>query len=161
MNSIFDPDLSGTGHQPLGHDQWATFYNRYRVFKVSYVISMSTQTGYQNTLCLLPSNDSSVFTSTETMCEQPRAMMKQTSGQGDAIQFKGHVIPSRITGVKPSVYKSDDRYQAVFGASPAEQILLHIGHWSSLYGTQDTHSFLNITLVYHTELFDPKPIGSS
>ena len=25
MNSIFDPDFTGVGHQPLGHDQWSAF----------------------------------------------------------------------------------------------------------------------------------------
>ncbi len=30
-NSIFDPDLTGTGHQPLLHDTYALLYERYRV----------------------------------------------------------------------------------------------------------------------------------
>ncbi len=30
-NSIFDPDYSGVGHQPMGHDQWAAIYERYTV----------------------------------------------------------------------------------------------------------------------------------
>ncbi len=29
--SIFDPDFTGVGHQPMGHDQWANLYQRYRV----------------------------------------------------------------------------------------------------------------------------------
>jgi len=31
LNSIFDPDRTGTGHQPYGHDTFQTLYNRYRV----------------------------------------------------------------------------------------------------------------------------------
>lgn len=30
-NSIFDPDFTAGGHQPLGRDQWAVFYNEYVV----------------------------------------------------------------------------------------------------------------------------------
>lgn len=30
-NSIFDPNHTGGGHQPMGRDQWATFYNHYTV----------------------------------------------------------------------------------------------------------------------------------
>lgn len=30
-NSIFDPNLTGTGHQPMGRDQWAELYSRYIV----------------------------------------------------------------------------------------------------------------------------------
>lgn len=30
-NSIFDPDITGVGHQPLARDQWMQFYNEYVV----------------------------------------------------------------------------------------------------------------------------------
>lgn len=30
-NSIFDPDQTGSGHQPMGHDLWANVYNHYCV----------------------------------------------------------------------------------------------------------------------------------
>jgi len=30
-NSIFDPDFTGVGHQPLSHDQYALRYSQYRV----------------------------------------------------------------------------------------------------------------------------------
>lgn len=30
-NSIYDPDLTGVGHQPRYHDQWSNFYERYMV----------------------------------------------------------------------------------------------------------------------------------
>jgi len=30
-NSLFDPDLTGTGHQPYGFDQWKTYYGTYMV----------------------------------------------------------------------------------------------------------------------------------
>lgn len=30
-NSIYDPDSTGVGHQPMGHDQWHHFYESYRV----------------------------------------------------------------------------------------------------------------------------------
>lgn len=30
-NSVFDPNLSGTGHQPMGFDQWSEIYERYTV----------------------------------------------------------------------------------------------------------------------------------
>lgn len=30
-NSCYDPNYTGTGHQPLGFDQWMAFYNHYTV----------------------------------------------------------------------------------------------------------------------------------
>lgn len=31
LNSLYDPDYTGTGHQPLGFDQWASVYDKYYV----------------------------------------------------------------------------------------------------------------------------------
>jgi len=38
LNSIYDFDYSGTGHQPMGHDQLATLYENYRVTGVRWQI---------------------------------------------------------------------------------------------------------------------------
>lgn len=39
MNSIYDPDVTGTGHQPRGRDQWANMYNKYIVRGCRYRVS--------------------------------------------------------------------------------------------------------------------------
>lgn len=33
INSIYDPDLTGAGNQPLGRDTWAAMYNYYKVLE--------------------------------------------------------------------------------------------------------------------------------
>lgn len=38
MNSIYDPDWSGVGHQPLGRDLWTSMYNYYTVLSCEYEI---------------------------------------------------------------------------------------------------------------------------
>jgi len=32
-NGLFDPNITGTGHQPLGFDEWSAIYQKYRVLK--------------------------------------------------------------------------------------------------------------------------------
>jgi len=39
MNSIFDPDYTGGGHQPAFHDRWALLYKHYRVLRCSFHIT--------------------------------------------------------------------------------------------------------------------------
>ena len=39
-NGLYDPDVSGVGHQPLGFDQWMTLYNRYRVYASRIVVNV-------------------------------------------------------------------------------------------------------------------------
>lgn len=44
-NSVFDPDLTGTGHQPMGFDQWVTLYNHYVVVGAKITIQCITDSG--------------------------------------------------------------------------------------------------------------------
>lgn len=45
-NSIFDPDFTGVGHQPMGHDTWATLYEHYTVVGAKITCTFySTTTG--------------------------------------------------------------------------------------------------------------------
>jgi len=161
LNSIYDPDRTGAGHQPYGHDSFQTLYNRYRVFAVSYVISATALTGNQNSICILPNNDSSAFTNHTLMSESPRALTKQVNGNGGPVYFKGRYNLRTITGQTSTQYKSDDRFQSQFGASPTEQIMLHLGNWGSLSGSPTSTTLFNITFVYHVEMFDPKPLIQS
>lgn len=39
MNGLYDPNTGGTGHQPLGYDEWANFYQRYCVTKCSMKVT--------------------------------------------------------------------------------------------------------------------------
>lgn len=41
-NSIFDPDLTAVGHQPLGHDQWLPFYDHYTVIGSKCTVHFTT-----------------------------------------------------------------------------------------------------------------------
>lgn len=40
-NSVYDPNFTVTGHQPLGFDQWAAIYNRYTVLGSKITLSPS------------------------------------------------------------------------------------------------------------------------
>lgn len=51
INSIFDPDLTGTGVQPLGRDTWAAIYDYYKVLETNIqyeVIDLTTRPTVQN-----------------------------------------------------------------------------------------------------------------
>jgi len=41
LNSMYDPNFSGTGHQPQGYDQMASVYGRYTVYKVRLSIRIT------------------------------------------------------------------------------------------------------------------------
>lgn len=44
LNSLFDPDQTGVGHQPLGSDQWASLYDVYTVLGAKITVTFSNRT---------------------------------------------------------------------------------------------------------------------
>jgi hypothetical protein len=43
---MYDPNYTGTGHQPLGFDEMANLYNHYTVLKASICLSVINNSGY-------------------------------------------------------------------------------------------------------------------
>lgn len=64
LNSLYDPDLTGTGHQPYGFDQYAALFNRYKVDKVTVDVIFTTPGGSYDMACLVairpPQNSTSL-----------------------------------------------------------------------------------------------------
>ena len=81
-NSIFDPDYTGVGHQPYGHDTYQQIYNHYRV--ESAVISVSHCTGVNGVLGISLTDDTTVETDYDTVKERKGTVMLPTvSGNGN------------------------------------------------------------------------------
>lgn len=50
-NGMYDPDATGTGHQPLGFDQWMTFFDHYNVLGAKITMEYISDTGAPVTPC--------------------------------------------------------------------------------------------------------------
>jgi len=160
MNSIFDPDFTGGGHQPYGRDQWANFYNRYRVESFSYRITATTN-GVSNTiLTVTPKNATAIAGNLTEAVETDLAKSKMLVGGPEEIQIiSGKVNLAKFNGVSMDEYKSDDRFQALMSADPAEVMGLIIS--SGRADGTSASAFLLVELWYHVHLFDPIPLAQS
>lgn len=50
-NSLYDPDLTGVGHQPLGLDQWANFYRAYTVIGSKIKVTFDNGHNIEGVMC--------------------------------------------------------------------------------------------------------------
>lgn len=159
LNSIFDPNGTGVGHQPYGHDTLATLYNRYRVISCSYrVIAPNASSNLQ--MGIVPSNSVLSYSTVAEMKENPRARYAVQTPGGPIIPISGKVFLPSLTGRTPAQYMADDRYQAEFGSSPAEQMVLNILTASQLDIPLTSNACI-VELVYTVECFDPKNLAQS
>jgi len=157
LNSIYDPDRTGVGHQPHGFDTLSSIYNRYRVFATHWVIN--TTCSSTTRVATIATNLTPSPNSLSDICERPRSQWVIQQPNGNTQYLKGKVSIPSLFGRPKSAYIADDDYQAVVTASPNELALL------SVYGKalDDNPVDINgvITMTYYVEFFDANPLLQS
>jgi len=163
MNSLFDPDRTGIGHQPYGFDVLSTLYNRYRVTGCKWRIQNPTgAVGSAIILATVPNNDASLaFADTGVMLENPRCKYVIQNPGAPVTSLRGSLSMPTLTGRTKAQYMADDRYQSDVTTSPAELALLYVQTFNSLTGVALGGIGFTITLEFSAEWFDLKHIVQS
>lgn len=162
-NSLYDPNRTATGHQPLGRDQWATFYDRYRVTKCYYQIdctNVSTSAG--SIVSVLHNTDDAAVTNAGTAAEQALCVTRQVPPSSTR-RFVGVVHPHVVWGVTAKQYNDDDVYAAQMGSNPGSSSMMHIVHCDDVSGGVLSAAQLRVTVkMWMTaNLFAPLAVASS
>lgn len=158
LNSIFDPDFSGIGHQPYGHDTLQTVYNRYRVISCSYNITAYSGGSVVRVACL-PANDVMTPTSVSDVCENPRSKWIIQIPGGNTKMLKGKVYIPSLMGRNKQQYLADDRFQAAFGTNPLEAAILNV--FGGDIADAGATILCTITMNYLVECFDVRNLPQS
>ncbi len=155
MNSIFDPNQTGIGHQPFFHDELALIYSRYRVTSFSFKLGFVNLASVAANIAVVPVNNTTAFTSMSQVQEMSRSRKKLigVSGGGKEITYmSGHFSPKAIAGVTAEKWRTDDIYSALMSTNPSEEQYLAILIEDIAAGTSDI--CVEVNLIYHVELFD-------
>lgn len=161
LNSIFDPNRTGTGHQPYGHDTFQTLYNRYRVISCTYRINAYSSDGSNIQLAVIPTNETITPGSISEVRENPRCKYTLQSANAPLRIVSGKVHIPSLVGRTKAQYMADDRYQAQFGASPSELALLNLYVGPATENSSMMTVYYNVELKYTVECFDVKHLAQS
>lgn len=165
INSIFDPNKSGVGHQPRGHDQWQTFYNRYRVRGMYYKITLwNTSTTEFASAAIQCRPNVTTEGDVELLIENPetkgwRHLEQSGSGRNMCI-FKGYADVCKLRGVTRGRLKYESDYQALFGNNPIIEPCLTVYLWNPNFGNAVTIN-ARVELIYNCEFFDRHLLNKS
>lgn len=167
-NSFFDPDFSLGGGQPVGYDQWAAFYNYYRVKACKIKMTVVQNGATAGNLCqlvLLPTTDTSGTTiNTVTVnAQQPYAQTRFTNvndGGGAIVHLKGYMSTAKIWGQTPAAIQADDDFSATTAANPIKEWYWVLGSLA-LDGVSTQSGFLDVQITMYGEFFGRKPLAGS
>lgn len=161
LNSAFDPDRTGSGHQPYGFDTMSTLYNRYRVLKTNWRINFAPSSAVYNATVFplngLLSSSPTTGATFLTACEQQRSVMRAIAASGRSVEYRGQVDLMRLAGTTRIEYLADDRYEATVAASPTELMVLYIV-W---YNPNASSIVISFTLEYDLEIDFHDPISQA
>lgn len=167
LNGLSQPKASGATHQPYGHDTMALMYESYRVFATHWRVEIQPQANV-GTVTVIPQNNVLAGYNGADLGyigEVPRAVTKTLSTTEPTI-FVGKAFLPKLAGLSSAQYRAQiaptagagtGSYAADYGEIPQELINLYIVAQTDVATTLK----YNITLVYHTESFDPKELAQS
>ena len=118
-NGIFDPDFTGTGHQPLYRDQYAGIYDNYVVLGSKIKVGYQSRTNLQGTIAgIVGDNDTTISSTLTTLLEQNNSVHTLLSDPGGPIQFLFNTFsPRQMIGVDA---KDDGSSFTPVGSNPTD-----------------------------------------
>lgn len=164
LNSVYDPDRTGTGHQPFGFDQMATFYSKYCVVGCKWQVVFANNavgTSQSHYVGCCPLNFSTTPTGglSEYM-EQKRNRYAISDFHKKPVIVGSVKLPKLLGAVNDTAYIADDLHYAFVSASPTDVCCLHV--YSLAVGGQATEIvYASVILWYDVVFMEPRNMGQS
>ncbi len=161
LNSLYDPDITGVGHQPYGFDQVASLYSKYLVMSCDVQIRAVTPGGGAD-MCILAAFTGSQAVSlsgitVDAATEKQGVITKSISSSGSnrnvVINLPAIPLPKSL-GLTPVQYMAElGTYGAGVTASPSVQSILRV-NVASYNGTASEEVTIQVVIIYHAEFYD-------
>lgn len=123
LNSLFDPDFSGIGHQPSYFDLYATAYARYFVHEVSMEVLLVNDSAEAVYWVAAYSDQNTSANSIEQLAEGKYAITG-VLGEATAVSTKRIIMPtlkiSQLMGVPDRILEADPNMYSNVGSSPTD-----------------------------------------
>lgn len=172
-NGMYDPDITSTGHQPLGFDQWmgtsstTGFYNHYTVTEAEIVVTAFSQdaTNAGQAIILLGlSDDTTVGIDFNTAVENPTfkhvPLGCLTSGHDIAV-IRHKVDVAKYFGLNRSSLYAKDDLKGIYSANPQEQVYFSILVSSNNVTVNPANISMMVELTYKAHLTERRELLAS
>lgn len=128
LGSLYDPNVTAAGHQPLGFDQMMLMYEKYCVIgAIARITACNQDTSYMQTLGCYLNNDTAANSDIELMMEQGRMRYVHLAPSGTGENLKTLSVPvsmKKFHGVRNILDETD--FQGSVSSSPARGCYLHV-----------------------------------
>lgn len=168
LNNIYDPNQSGTGHQPYGFDQLAAFYGYFVVHHTKWRL-LATTIGGTPEVCLAyqlyPAVSGVTIAGISTDAATEKAAVTTLpvgpSGVDRARMIQGESDIWKILGITKQQYLDNlDQYGAAVTTGPTVGAYLEFGIGSYSGNAGETLS-VQVVMDFDVEFYSPKTLPQS
>jgi hypothetical protein len=151
LNSLFDPDFTGTGVQPLGYDQFSALYGRYAVTLARFDVTFANTTSLPIRVGFIISPQSTLPANSAVWSMQPfsRSTTLGPVGSGkDVMTLNGSSSFYKEFGVTKRQFQDDADFSASTSSSPVRILYLHLYTFGlTSAGNATCNSFLRLNMT--------------
>lgn len=166
-NGLFDPDITGAGHQPMGFDQWMSFYEHYTVLgsKITAIFTPNSATvGTGQMICGIYTDSNTTSTSTiTTMVEQPgtRFGFVPLAGAAPPIRITKTFSSRKFFGKPRGSLIAANTYKGTDAANPTEGAFFHVFCGASDATSDPGAVFVQVLITYYAILTERQTLAAS
>lgn len=159
LNSLFDPDLTGTGHQPYGFDTLASIYNRYKVHAVTARLRWSDPSADG---VIVAANFQAPGVPTSITGSDPNTIMERlgmwtanlnNTGDQEVVFTQRFTLPDLCGCTKQQFDSNTEDYQSAVSTSPVRTPFLRLAI-AALDGSSTPTVRCETLLIFEVEYFE-------
>lgn len=136
-NGLYDPNITGVGHQPMGFDQMMLFYEHYTVTNAKLTVTLYNYTSTESVMVgVLVAPDATIETNYYKLLENgllTRKWLSKETNSNNMHTFTVSCNLSKVNGKKD--VKSEDDFRGDIASNPPEQTYFHLFAYNQISTT--------------------------
>lgn len=163
-NGAYDPDITGSGHQPLGFDTMMTYYEQYTVIASKISVTFVAESGAPMRCVVYLAPDTTNLTNVGDAIENglvKTKMITGTSGGGFHQMCQLNVgcdIPTYFGRKRGTEIIEDVTLSGTVAANPTEQAYFIVASWAAVNTTTSILGF-DVLIEYDVVFWEPRKVA--
>jgi len=159
-NGLYDPEITGTGHQPMGFDQLMLSYYHYQVTHCRLIATFHNLSTSTPVVCVRVDGNTTPITVVDTINEvgiSNRSVLEAKGAQGSVKVVESKLTLARFEGSDDvlDVYET----RGSVAANPSEQTYYHVQCWDNAGVT--TNVLVEIVMEFRAVFTEPRVLSAS
>lgn len=164
-NGLYDPDATGTGHQPMGFDTMMGYYEQFTVLRAHIKVTFASAGEHARVGVYL--NPDTTNPGLPRIVENGLISMDKVCGPSSSngqYSFASIEIPCDIPkyfGKSRQAILADPQMYGTIAANPGEQVYFGVCAWAGFDSAVDVAISYDAVITYDAVFWEPKKAASS